>query len=77
MDGRGCQIFLTSDVSLLQKGYTPLYFASKNGHEEVVVLLLDLKADINEVHVHYYICNVSIASSIGFMHISVEHKRND
>ena len=57
---------------LIQDGYTPIYFACKNGHENLVVLLLDLKADINKVHVQYCICsNVSIASSIGFMHISI------
>ena len=54
MEWEGCQICLTLDVSLIQRGYTPLYFASKNSHEELVVLLLDHKADINKVYRYIY-----------------------
>ena len=43
MEWEGFQICLTLDVSLIQRGYTPLYFASNNSHEELVVLLLDHK----------------------------------
>ena len=50
---RSCHIYLTLDVFLIQDSYTPLYFASQQGHEEMVKLLLDHKADINKVHVQY------------------------
>ena len=32
-------------TNLLQKGCTALYFAAKKGHEDVVELLLEAKAD--------------------------------
>ena len=52
--GRGCWIYLTLDVSLLQDGFTALYFASGEGHQEVVGLLLKNGALVNKVQ-H---CNV-------------------
>ena len=48
---KSCQICLTLYVPLIQHGDTPLYCASKKDNEELVVLLLDHKADINKVHV--------------------------
>ena len=38
-----------TNVSLMQLGVTPLYYAAKNGHAEVVDLLLVFEADINKV----------------------------
>ena len=57
--GSGCWICLTLDVSLLQDGFTALYYASRYGHTDVVTLLLDQGADVNKVQ-H---CNVSMQCS--------------
>ena len=48
---KSCQICLTLYVPLIQHGDTPLCYAIKEGREELVVLLLNHKADINKVHV--------------------------
>ena len=48
-----------TNVSLMQRRFTPLYYASNNGHTDVVELLLAGGADINKVE-H---CNVSTQCS--------------
>ena len=42
-----------------QLGYTPLFFASMEGHDELVDLLLAHSAEVNKVQY----CNVSMACS--------------
>ena len=58
--GVNCWVCLTLDVHVsilyMQHGFTPLYFASKGGHSEVVDLLLERGAQVNKVQ-H---CNVSM-----------------
>ena len=47
--GGVCWICLTLDISLMQQGFTPMYFASKTNHPRLVELLLAHGADINKV----------------------------
>ena len=45
-------------VSLLQKGNTALYFTSREGHANVVELLLDKGANINKVQHQLIYCDI-------------------
>ena len=48
-------------VSLLQDGYTSLNFACKNGHENIMNLLLEKGANINKVqHQLINYCDTSV-----------------
>ena len=49
-----CWICLTLDIFLMQRGKTPMYIASQQGHPRLVELLLAHGADINKVQY----CNV-------------------
>ena len=41
-------ITIASLFSLMQDGFTPLYAASQNGHEGVVELLVDKRANVDQ-----------------------------
>ena len=47
----GGMVFMTSDLSYfplhVQDGQTALYIACKNGHDQIVELLLKKEADVN------------------------------
>jgi ankyrin repeat protein len=55
-----------ADVNVRYKyGFTPLLIASRNGHTEVVKLLLTAKADVNAAHKTQGITSLLIASQKG------------
>ena len=47
-------------VSLLQGGGIALYFACKNGHANIVNLLLEKGANINKVQHQLIYCDISV-----------------
>ena len=55
-----------ADVNVRYKdGFTPLLIASRNGHTEIVRLLLTAKADVNAAHKTQGITSLLIASQNG------------
>ena len=52
------QYLLTSHINILQKGLQPIHYAAQEGHEDVVMMLVDdfnVKPDaVNSVCNHVY-----------------------